>query len=221
MLRQQQYPSPQYNTTMKVILINGSPHHHGATDIALQEIAKTLNTCGIETEIFWLGNVPIAGCIGCMACQKTGRCFREDVVNEFIEKYADADGYIFGSAVHFAGCTGALSSFMDRLFYGRTHLFRLKPAAAVVSCRRGGATAAFDEINKYFSISQMLIVGSQYWNQIHGNNAEEAKQDLEGMQTMRTLGRNMAYLLHCLEAGKQAGINLPYTEEKQKTNFIR
>ena len=206
---------------MKVILVNGSPHKHGATDTALQEVATTLRECGIETEIFWLGNDPIAGCIGCMACAKSGHCFRDDVVNRFIDSYADADGFIFGSAVHFAACSGALSSFMDRLFYGRTHLFRLKPAAAVVSCRRGGATAAFDEINKYFTISQMLTVGSQYWNQIHGNNAEEARQDLEGMQTMRTLGRNMAYLLNCLEAGRQAGVALPETEEKQKTNFIR
>ncbi len=206
---------------MKVILVNGSPHPHGATDTALQEAAKMLNENGIETEFFWLGNDPVAGCIGCNVCLNTGHCFRKDVVNQFIDKAATADGFIFGSAVHFAACSGALSSFMDRVFYGRTHLFRLKPAAAVVSCRRGGATAAFDEINKYFTIAQMLVVGSQYWNQIHGNNADEARKDLEGMQTMRTLGKNMAYLLHCLDAGRQAGVMQPVPEASQKTNFIR
>lgn len=206
---------------MKVLLVNGSPHKEGATYIALNEVAQALKNNGIDTEIMWLGVDPIAGCIGCNTCIKTGRCFRDDIVNEFLEKMDEFDGFVFGSAVHFAASSGALSSFMDRAFYGRGARFALKPAAAVVSCRRGGATAAFDEINKYFTISNMPIVSAQYWNQIHGNNAEEAKQDLEGMQTMRTLGNNMAYLLKCLDAGAKSGVEKPEIAPKIKTNFIR
>lgn len=206
---------------MKVLLVNGSPHKEGATYTALNEVAQALNNNGIDTEIMWLGVDPIAGCIGCNTCIKTGRCFRKDIVNEFLDKMDEFDGFVFGSPVHFAASSGALSSFMDRVFYGRGARFALKPAAAVVSCRRGGATAAFDEINKYFTISQMPIVSSQYWNQIHGNNAEEAKQDLEGMQTMRILGNNMAYLLKCLDAGAKSGVEKPEIETKVKTNFIR
>ena len=206
---------------MKVLLVNGSPHKEGATYTALNEVAQALNNNGVETEIMWLGVEPIAGCIGCNNCIKTGKCFRNDIVNEFLDKMDDFDGFVFGSAVHFAASSGTLSSFMDRAFYGRGVRFAFKPAAAVVSCRRGGATAAFDEINKYFTISNMPIVSAQYWNQIHGNNAEEAKQDLEGMQTMRTLGNNMAYLLKCLDAGAKSGVEKPEIEPKVKTNFIR
>lgn len=206
---------------MKVLLINGSPHEKGATYTALREVADTLEANNIETNIMWLGIEPMASCIGCNACLKTGKCFRNDKVNEFLEVIEEYDGFVFGSAVHFAAASGTLSSFMDRVFYGRGARFANKPAAAVVSCRRGGASAAFDEINKYFTISQMPIVSSQYWNQIHGNNAQEAKQDLEGMQTMRTLGKNMAYLLKCIEAGKKAGIEKPEIEPKVKTNYIR
>ena len=206
---------------MKVLLVNGSPHKEGATYTALNEVAQALNNNGIDTEIMWLGVDPIAGCIGCNTCIKTGRCFRKDIVNEFLDKMDEFDGFVFGSPVHFAASSGALSSFMYRVFYGRGARFALKPAAAVVSCRRGGATAAFDEINKYFTISQMPIVSSQYWNQIHGNNAEEAKQDLEGMQTMRILGNNMAYLLKCLDAGAKSGVEKPEIETKVNTNFIR
>ena len=206
---------------MKVLLVNGSPHKEGATYTALNEVAQALQENGIETEFMWLGIDPIAGCIGCNSCIKTGKCFRDDIVNEFLDKIDEFDGFVFGSAVHFAASSGALSSFMDRVFYGRGARFAHKPAAAVVSCRRGGATATFDEINKYFTISQMPIVSSQYWNQIHGNNAEEAKQDLEGMQTMRILGNNMAYLLKCLDAGVKNGIEKPKIEPKIKTNFIR
>lgn len=206
---------------MKVLLVNGSPHKEGATYTALNEVAQALNNNGVETEIMWLGVEPIAGCIGCNNCIKTGKCFRDDIVNEFLDKMDEFDGFVFGSAVHFAASSGALSSFMDRAFYGRGVRFAFKPAAAVVSCRRGGATAAFDEINKYFTISNMPIVSAQYWNQIHGNNAEEAKQDLEGMQTMRTLGNNMAYLLKCLDAGAKSGVEKPEIEPKVKTNFIR
>ena len=206
---------------MKVLLINGSPHEKGATYTALEEVAKVLKENDIDTNIMWLGNNTIAGCIGCNACLKTGRCFREDKVNEFLDMVDEYDGFVFGSAVHFAASSGALSSFMDRAFYGRGAKFALKPAAAVVSCRRGGASAAFDEINKYFTISHMPVVSSQYWNQIHGNNAEEAKQDLEGMQTMRMLGKNMAFLLKCIDAGMKDGIEKPEIETKVKTNFIR
>lgn len=206
---------------MKVLLVNGSPHKEGATYTALNEVAQTLEENDIETEIMWLGVDPIAGCIGCNSCIKTSKCFRNDIVNEFLDKLDEVDGFIFGSAVHFAASSGTLSSFMDRAFYGRGTRFAHKPAAAVVSCRRGGATAAFDEINKYFTISQMPIVSSQYWNQIHGNNAEEAKQDLEGMQTMRVLGNNMAYLLKCIDAGAKKGVEKPEIEPKVKTNFIR
>ena len=206
---------------MKVLLVNGSPHEKGATYTGLREVAEALESNGVETKIMWLGIEPLASCIGCNACLKTGRCFRKDKVNEFLEVIDEYDGFVFGSAVHFAASSGALSSFMDRVFYGRGARFAHKPAAAIVSCRRGGASAAFDEINKYFTISHMPIVSSQYWNQIHGNNAEEAKQDLEGMQTMRVLGNNMAYLLKCIDAGKNAGIEKPEIEPKIKTNFIR
>lgn len=204
---------------MKVLMVNGSPHEKGATYTALSEVSETLKNEGIETEIMWLGNQPMAGCIGCGACASSKRCFRNDIVNEFLEKTEEADGFIFGSPVHFAAASGALSSFMDRVFYGRN--FSPKPAAAVVSCRRGGASAAFDEINKYFTISSMPIVSANYWNQVHGNNPEEVKQDIEGMQTMRILGKNMAYLLKCIEAGKKAGIEAPEVEKRTATNFIR
>lgn len=206
---------------MKVILINGSPKEKGCIYTALREIEKQLQKNNIETEIFWLGNKPISGCIGCGSCLKTGECFMQDKVNEFLEKVPKTDGFIFGSPVHFAATSGMLSSFMDRVFYGRRKLFSNKLGSAVVSCRRGGATAALDEINKYFGISNMPIVSSQYWNMVHGNNPEEVLKDEEGMQTMRTLGNNMAWLLKSIEAGKKAGIKLPENESIISTNFIR
>lgn len=206
---------------MKVILINGSPKEKGCTYTALRETEKQLQKNNIETEIFWLGNKPISGCIGCGSCLKTGECFMQDKVNEFLEKVPKTDGFIFGSPVHFAATSGMLSSFMDRVFYGRRKLFSNKLGSAVVSCRRGGATAALDEINKYFGISNMPIVSSQYWNMVHGNNPEEVLKDEEGMQTMRTLGNNMAWLLKSIEAGKKAGIKLPENESIISTNFIR
>jgi len=206
---------------MKVLLVNGSPHKEGCTYTALKEVATTLEKNGIETEIIWLGVKEIAGCIGCGACGKTGECFRKDVVNEFVEKAAKADGYIFGSPVHYAAASGSLTSFMDRAFYSGGKTMSGKPGAAVVSCRRGGASAAFDQLNKYFTINCMPVVGSQYWNQVHGSNAEEVKQDEEGMQTMRTLGNNMAWLLKCIEAGKEKGITFPEREPVIRTNYIR
>ena len=206
---------------MKVILVNGSPKEKGCTYTALKEVEKSLKENGIETEIFWIGNKPISGCIGCGGCSKTGRCFIDDKVNEFLEKVITTDGFVLGSPVHFAGCSGSLSSFMDRAFYGRGKLFANKPAAAVVSCRRGGATAALDEINKYFSISNMPIVSSQYWNMVHGNTPEEVQKDEEGMQTMRTLGNNMAWLLKSIEIAKSNGLEEPKNEKIIRTNFIR
>lgn len=206
---------------MKVILVNGSPHEKGCTYTALTEAANALEKQDIQTELFQIGTKPVSGCLGCGACLKTGRCFMKDRVNEFLEKVAEVDGFIFGSPVHYAAASGMLTSFMDRAFYGRGGLFAYKPAAAVVSCRRGGASAAFDQINKYFTISNMPIVSSQYWNMVHGNTPEEVKQDLEGLQTMRTLGNNMAWLLKSIEAGKKAGVALPEKEAPVKTNFIR
>jgi len=184
-------------------------------------VADTLESQGIETEIYWLGNKPVAGCIGCGACSKTGKCFMDDGVNILAERAKDADGFIFGSPVHFASATGALTSFMDRLFYSGKGALTGKPAAAVVSCRRGGATAAFDQINKYFTIRSMPIVSSQYWNQVHGNTPDEVRQDAEGLQTMRTLARNMAWMLKCIDAGRKAGITFPEAEPGIATNFIR
>jgi multimeric flavodoxin WrbA len=206
---------------MKVLLVNGSPHAKGCTYTALSEVAASLEKEGIETEIFQVGNKPISGCLGCGACLKTGRCVISDTVNAFLEKAAEADGFVFGSPVHYAAASGMLTSFMDRAFYGKGKLFAYKPAAAVMSCRRGGATATFDQINKYFTISNMPIVSSQYWNMVHGTTPDEVKQDLEGLQTMRTLGSNMAWLLKSIQAGKAAGLELPQKEAPIKTNFIR
>ena len=206
---------------MKVLLINGSPHKNGCTYTALSEIADTLKTEGIESEIFWIGNKPISGCIACKGCLKTGKCAIDDTVNEFIDLAKDADGFVFGSPVHYAGASGALTSFMDRVFYHKSAGYQGKPAAAIASCRRGGASATFDQLNKYFTICSMPVVSSQYWNMVHGNTPDEVKQDLEGMQTMRTLARNMAWLLKCIEAGKKAGIDLPEHEPKIATNYIR
>ena len=206
---------------MKVLLVNGGPHEKGCTYTALEELSKTLQKNGIETEIIWLGVNAIAGCIGCNACLKTGKCFRNDIVNDFIEKSKEADGFVFGTPVHFASSAGSLTSFMDRVFYGRGDLFKNKPACCVVSCRRGGATATFDQINKYFSICNMPIVTSQYWNQVHGTNPDEVRKDEEGMQTMRTLGNNMAWLLKCIDVARKNGVEYPENEKAVKTNFIR
>ena len=207
---------------MKVLLINGSPHVRGCTYTALSEVASELINQGISTQIFHIGTDPIAGCIACGACRKNGgRCFRNDVVNEVMSLAAQSDGIVLGSPVYYASISGQLSSFLDRLFFAGSALMANKPGAAVVSCRRGGASAAFDALNKYFTISNMPVVSSNYWNQVHGSNPAEVKQDEEGMQTMRQLGRNMAWLLKCMESGKAAGLALPETEERIWTNFIR
>ena len=207
---------------MKVLLINGSPKVKGCTYTALTEIAKELEKENIEAEIFHVGNKPVRGCMACGGCYKTnGVCvFNDDTVNEALEKAKEADGFIFGSPVHYAAASGAITSFLDRFFYAGNS-FQYKPGGAIVSCRRGGSTAAFEQLNKYFTISNMPVVSSQYWNMVHGNTPEEVKQDLEGMQTMRTLGKNMAWLLKSIQAGKEAGISLPEKESRAVTNFIR
>jgi multimeric flavodoxin WrbA len=207
---------------MKILLVNGSPHEKGCTYTALQEIAKTLEAEGIAAELFHIGTEPISGCTACGACRELGKCIIPDCVNDFRELAKDADGFIFGSPVHYAAASGALTSFMDRLFYSdRGQSFYLKPAAAVVSARRGGTTAAFDQLNKYFTIAQMPIISSNYWNMIHGNTPEQVMQDVEGLQIMRVLGRNMAWFLKCKEAGLKAGIQFPEREANISTNFIR
>ena len=209
---------------MKVLLVNGSPHKNGCTNVALEEIAKTLQEEGVESEIYHIGNAPISGCMGCHSCYKTGKCVINDCVNEFVEKAKDFDGFIFGSPVHFAAASGAMTSFMDRVFYSFVNykeVFIHKPASAIVSARRAGTTAALDQLNKYFTITQMPIISGRYWNMVHGETAEDVKQDLEGLQNMRVLARNMAWHLKCQEAGKKAGVPMPKEEKKIFTNFIR
>ena len=206
---------------MKVLLVNGSPHEHGSTDRALREVTKSLTEAGIETEIFWIGNQPVGGCIGCGGCGKKGECVFGGVVAEFGRKARDADGFVFGSPVHYAAASGNMTSFMDRLFYSAGENLRFKPAAVVTAARRGGNTATYEQLLKYPGITNMPIVSSQYWNMVHGANAQDVEQDLEGLQTMRTLGRNMAWILKCIEAGKKAGIEHPALEPFQRTNFIR
>ena len=209
---------------MKVLLVNGSPHPNGCTYTALEEVAKTLNTERIGTDIFQVGTKPIAGCIACATCAKTGHCSFSDSVNDFLDLAKDADGFIFGSPVHYAAASGDLTSIMDRAFYtdllADRQSFYLKPAAAFVSARRAGTTATFDQLNKYFTISQMPVISSRYWNMFHGATAEDLKKDLEGLQTMRVLARNMAWFLKCKEAGTKAGVQLPVLEETVYTNFI-
>ena len=201
----------------KVLLINGSPHQFGCTYTALRETADTLEKNGVETEIFYLGTKPIAGCVACAKCHESGRCIFDDGVNQLLERLDQFQGIVIGSPVYYAGPAGQLCAFLDRLFYCDEDRMAGKLGAAVVSCRRGGATAAFDRLNKYFTISNMQVVGSQYWNQIHGRTAEDAKKDLEGLQTMRSLGQNMAWMLKNMEAGTDH----PEYEKRVRTDFIR
>ncbi len=211
---------------MKVLLVNGSPHKSGCTNRALEEVAATLQKEGIETEMFWLGNKPIGGCIACKRCVQTGKCVFDDIVNTCREKAYEADGFVFGTPVHYGAASGNMTAFMDRLFYSelggnQNKAFYLKPAAAVISARRAGTTATFDQMNKYFTIQEMPIVSSRYWNMVHGAVPEQVEEDLEGLYTMRVLGRNMAYLLKCQEAAKKAGVALPEREPAIFTNFVR
>lgn len=210
---------------MKVLLVNGSPHKRGCTYTALKEVAEILNKEEVDTEIFQVGKKPLTGCTACRKCSETGYCIFDDKVNEFIKKAEDFDGFVFGAPVHYAAVNGAMTSFMDRAFYAPLKAgkdtFYLKPAAAVVSARRAGTTTTFDQLNKYFTLNQMPVVSSRYWNMVYGSNPEEVKEDKEGLQTMRILGRNMAFLLKCKEAGIRAGVDLPEKEEITFTNFIR
>lgn len=206
---------------MKVLLINGSVHKKGCTYTALNIIKQELERCGVSGEIFQVGSNAIPGCNGCGACKKLGKCVYDDVVNEANRLLDDFDAVIVGSPVHFAGPTGVVTAFLDRLFSSSREKLFLKPAAAVVSCRRGGSTATFDQLNMYFTITQMPVISSTYWNQIHGNTPDEVLQDIEGIQTLVVLARNMAYQLKLQEAGVSVGVNRPEPLKKVMTNFIR
>jgi multimeric flavodoxin WrbA len=206
---------------MKVVLLNGSPKKNGCTFTALSEVAKALNANGIETEILHIGANTTSGCMGCGYCAKNGKCVNDnDCLNGFADTIKSADGYVFGSPVHYASASGAITSFLDRLFYSCGSALAYKPGAAIVTCRRGGSTATLEQLNKYFTINNMPLVSSNYWCMAHGNTPEEVVQDEEGMQIMRILGNNMAWLLKCIESGKNACIE-PVKEAKVKTNYIR
>lgn len=210
---------------MKVVLVNGSPHEKGCTYTALTEVSNTLRENGVDTEFFWIGNKPVGGCIACHKCRDIGRCVFNDVVNEFRELALSADGFVFGSPVHYAALSGNMTAFMDRVFYSEANgngnkAFYLKPAAAVISAHRAGTTVSFDQMNKYFTIQEMPVISSRYWNEVHGASPEDVLQDKEGLYTMRVLGRNMAYFLHCQEAARKVGVPLPEKEPPIFMNFI-
>ena len=210
---------------MKVLLINGAPHEHGCTYTALCEVAGALNRENIDTEILWIGNDPVRGCIGCGGCAKLGkgRCaFSDDKVNEALSIMETCDGLIIGSPVHYASASGGITSFMDRMFYAGGKTLRGKVGASVVSARRAGTTAALDQLNKYFSICGMPVAPSQYWPMVHGNTPEQVRQDEEGLQIMRTLGRYMAYMIKSFALAREQGLLPPEPEAERKlTNFIR
>ena len=208
---------------MKVLMVNGSSKPNGCTATALQEIAKVLREEGIDSEIVCLGGGPLRDCIGCLGCMKLdGQCvFNDDCINEILEKAKTCDGFIFGTPVYYAHPSGRVLSALDRMFYAGKKYFMHKPGAAIASARRAGTTASIDALNKYFTIAEMPVVSSSYWNMVHGNKPEEVLQDAEGLQVMRNLGRNMAWLLKCLEAGRNTGVAVPVNEYDNKTNFIR
>ena len=202
----------------KVLLLNGSPHVNGCTMTALEEVAKTLEAEGIETEIIQVGSKEVRGCVSCGGCNKLGKCVYDDVVNEVAAKLESADGLVVGSPVYYASPNGTILAFMDRLFYSAKYSKQMKVGASVVSCRRGGSTASFDALNKYFTISGMPVASSTYWNQVHGSKAEDVKKDLEGLQTMRNLGRNMAFLIKAIQAQKKLE-GAPKMEHDYFTSF--
>lgn len=211
---------------MKALLFNGSPNKEGCTFTALSEIEKILKEEGIESEIYHIGTKAIAPCRACRACAKIGKCVIDDGVNEFLEYAKGFDAFIFGSPVYYAAAAGGAISFLNRAFFtafmsGRGEIFLHKPGAAIASARRAGTTATLDQLNRYFTITQMPIISGRYWNMVHGRSPEDVKQDLEGLQNMRILARNMAYYLKCIEAGKKAGVELPKQEEVVFTDFIR
>ena len=208
---------------MKVLLLNGSSHPHGCTDTALREVASALENAGIHTEILFLGNDPVRDCTACGTCAKApGKCvFDDDIVNRIIEKAREADGFVFGTPVYYAHPSGRILSILDRVFYAGKSAFVHKPAAAIASARRAGTTASLDVLQKYFTISQMPVVSSTYWTMVHGKEPEDVLKDAEGLQTMRNLASNMAWMLRCIEAGKAMGIQPPQAESGARTNFIR
>ena len=208
---------------MKVLLLNGSSHPHGCTDTALREVASALENAGIHTEILFLGNDPVRDCTACGACANIpGKCvFDDDIVNRIIEKAREADGFVFGTPVYYAHPSGRILSILDRVFYAGKSAFVHKPAAAIASARRAGTTASLDVLQKYFTISQMPVVSSTYWTMVHGKEPEDVLKDAEGLQTMRNLASNMAWMLRCIEAGKAMGIQPPQAESGARTNFIR
>ena len=206
---------------MRILMLNGSPRPNGNTFLALSEIGKQLKEEGIDYEIFQIGGAPIRDCLGCGKCTENGCVFTDERVNEFIAKAKDADGFVFGTPVYYAHPSGRVLSALDRMFYAGKKYFMHKPGAAIASARRAGTTASIDALNKYFTIAEMPVVSSSYWNMVHGNKPEEVLQDAEGLQVMRNLGRNMAWLLKCLEAGRNTGVAVPVNEYDNKTNFIR
>ncbi len=207
---------------MKVLLINGSPNEHGCTDAALQIIAEELKVQGVESEIFWIGRVPVRGCIGCGGCKKAGKCvFGDDILNTLGQRVKEADGYVFGSPVHYASPAGAMIAVMDRLFAAFGGYMQFKPAASIVSARRAGTTASYDVLNKYIGINNMIAVPSTYWNMVHGSKAEEVAQDIEGTTIMRAVASNMAWLLKLLKSAEGTELERPVIIPKVKTNFIR
>ncbi len=206
---------------MKVLMINGSPNKHGCTFTALSEISKVLIEKDIEVEMLHIGSGQIRGCSACGLCKTKGKCvFNDDIVNTIIEKAKSADGFVFGSPVHYAAPAGALCAVLDRSFYAGSVNFHGKPGAAIVSCRRAGSTAAIDRLNKYFTISHMPVISAGYWNMVHGKSPEQVKKDFEGMQIMRTLGSNMAWILNCINIAKENGVTRPVPEKKILTSFI-
>ena len=206
---------------MKVLLINGSPHEKGCTYTALSEVARTLEEAGVETKILSIGKEDIRGCTACGGCRNGNGCVFGGIVNVIAEEAKTADGFVFGSPVYYASPNGSLMALMDRLFFSASAHLRHKPAAAVVSARRAGTTTALHDIENYFTITEMPIVASSYWNMVHGTSAEQVAEDKEGLQVMRNLGRNMAWILSCIEAGRKAGIVKPENEYGIRTNFIR
>lgn len=205
---------------MKVLLLNGSPHAKGSTYTALHEMETVFHRQGIETELIQVGHLPVRGCIACGGCRKAGKCVFDDIVNTLAPKFQEADGLVVGSPVYYASANGTLVSVLQRLFYSTGFDKTMKVGVAVASARRGGLTATFDELNKFFTISGMPVASGQYWNGIHGNNAAEACQDAEGLQMMRTLAANMAFLMEAI-ARERTSAGLPEKEPKTFTNFIR
>ena len=200
------------NNRPKILLINGSPHQFGCTYTALKVVAASLDKNGVDTDFFWIGNKPVAGCIACKSCVETHRCVQDDIVNSFLDIVDNYDGFVFGSPVYFASATGALTAFLDRAFY--SGIFRAgrlvgKPAACVVSCRRAGSSAALDQLNKYVTISGMLLVSAKYWNMVHGNTPEQVLADAEGINNLNFLGDNMSWVVKALQCAKHNGILPP------------